>query len=851
MLDLVGKLLATDKWNSFDQFRKTNRTLALAFRGAGAKSEITPLPTGGPVGDGRWTLQQCWDVVKARAEVVAPVRRKLLDYRDNPFHVVQLSGSTPRGGADYQLVVIDTREEIARLRPRSLVGKMVLTRLMPYPYPYNGGPEHLEVRDLYEKGAAAVLSDASARGRPDAVAWGKFGWGALRVGQACCQPVGLMISADRGRQLRKLLARHGGLTVHADVDIRYYNGEQEVVSGIVTGRDDPQSEVWAIAHTSEPGAVDNASGVATCVEAARILEELIASGKLPRPRRSIRLLGGYECYGFFNYLATQSRWEPPLAGVCIDSIGLKPELATKGMLLSATLQHSASFVNDIAEQTTRGALRAVKPGYRFKAGPFVSTDDTQIGDPKWGFPCPWLSTWTYPGYHSSADLPALLHPPGLATAAIATAAYLYFLADMATPEVLQIAGWQTQKTLAELRAAGRRPAAERVELIRASHAENINRLRRWLWGGSHRDAETQLRELEITVSKAARAMKRKPAKRSGKTIAAVPHRKVPIIYTLENLQPEVADELSATGALRTTLYWADGQRNMSDIAALLRAQVPREFSAEQVASYFAVLEKIGHVRIAAGDQVVEKRRLLRDLKSLGVKQGMDLMVHSSFSSVGQVTGGAETLIDALLQAVGPKGTLMMPSFNHGHAEVYNPLATRTKNGALADAFWRRAEAVRSDHPSHPVAAIGPRAAAWCAGHIEAGVWDQDSPVGRLLHGGGYILSIGVGHSSSTAHHVAEISLGGGCIRQFGARAKVVDENGEVRTVRAMAWRKQPCPVPAGKLDQVLRRRKLERRGKVGQAESMLVLAKDLWRVRREHLRKHCPKCKVRPGKRAR
>ena len=102
-------------------------------------------------------------------------------------------------------------------------------------------------------------------------------------------------------------------------------------------------------------------------------------------------------------------------------------------------------------------------------------------------------------------------------------------------------------------------------------------------------------------------------------------------------------------------------------------------------------------------------------------------------------GGADTVVNALLEAVGSKGTLLMPSFNHRAAQVYNRMATPTTNGAIPDAFWRHPGAVRSEHPTHAVAALGPRAERYCASHLEAGIWEADSPIGQLVHGGGWIL----------------------------------------------------------------------------------------------------------------
>ncbi len=47
-------------------------------------------------------------------------------------------------------------------------------------------------------------------------------------------------------------------------------------------------------------------------------------------------------------------------------------------------------------------------------------------------------------------------------------------------------------------------------------------------------------------------------------------------------------------------------------------------------------------------------------RDLGVDAGDTLLVHSSYKSLGPVEGGPQTVIDALLAALGPDGTLIMP-----------------------------------------------------------------------------------------------------------------------------------------------------------------------------------------------
>ena len=85
--------------------------------------------------------------------------------------------------------------------------------------------------------------------------------------------------------------------------------------------------------------------------------------------------------------------------------------------------------------------------------------------------------------------------------------------------------------------------------------------------------------------------------------------------------------------------------------------------------------------------MVGEEQLVSDLRALGLRPGMDVMVHSSLSSLGPVRGGAAVVVRAIFAAISPGGTLLAPSFNHLWAAVYNPLATRTTNGAIPEAFW--------------------------------------------------------------------------------------------------------------------------------------------------------------------
>src|SRR4028118_1605020 len=77
-------------------------------------------------------------------------------------------------------------------------------------------------------------------------------------------------------------------------------------------------------------------------------------------------------------------------------------------------------------------------------------------------------------------------------------------------------------------------------------------------------------------------------------------------------------------------------------------------------------------------------------QALGVERGGVLLVHTSFRAVRPVEGGPLGLIAALRDAIGPEGTLVMPSWTGDDDEAFDPVATPASAdlGVVADIFWR-------------------------------------------------------------------------------------------------------------------------------------------------------------------
>ena len=151
--------------------------------------------------------------------------------------------------------------------------------------------------------------------------------------------------------------------------------------------------------------------------------------------------------------------------------------------------------------------------------------------------------------------------------------------------------------------------------------------------------------------------------------------------------------------------------------------------------------------------------IVRGLRDLGVSKGDVLMVHSSLSSLGRVEGGADTVIDALVEAVGPTGTVAMPTLyipSISSGEVFDVEQSPSHMGTITEVFRTRPGTVRSVHPTHPIAASGARADELVADHAKAPTaCGEGTPFSRLIEWGGKVLLLGVDQDRNTLLHTAE------------------------------------------------------------------------------------------------
>lgn len=176
-----------------------------------------------------------------------------------------------------------------------------------------------------------------------------------------------------------------------------------------------------------------------------------------------------------------------------------------------------------------------------------------------------------------------------------------------------------------------------------------------------------------------------------------------------------------------------------------------------------------------------RESLADDLRTLGLEAGQTVLVHSSLRSLGWVCGGAPAVVLALLDVLGPGGTLVVPTQTNdnsdpgqwsrppvpepwwpvirNHMPGFDTAITPSKDmGAIAEQIRTWPAARRSAHPQTSFAAIGARADVVVKEHRLDCRLGSNSPLGALERLGAMVLLLGVSYDRCTCFHLAEYRM---------------------------------------------------------------------------------------------
>ena len=232
--------------------------------------------------------------------------------------------------------------------------------------------------------------------------------------------------------------------------------------------------------------------------------------------------------------------------------------------------------------------------------------------------------------------------------------------------------------------------------------------------------------------------------------------------------------------------------------------------------------------------MTDGKQLSEEFSALGLPKGASVLVHSSLKSLGWVEGGPGAVVDALIDTVGPEGTVLVPNLpfrgslaNYLKDEpTFDVRSTPSQMGAGTESLRKRPDARRSLHSSHSVAAVGALRDVMTEGHEK-----DDSTCGihsgyyRNAHtSGGYVLLVGVTIvNMTTFHSIEELNELPYLFSGEVLKSHVIDYDGNTLDIRTRGYA-EDTPVPRNFTapEPELLREGLMTIGKVAEAECRLM-----------------------------
>ena len=196
---------------------------------------------------------------------------------------------------------------------------------------------------------------------------------------------------------------------------------------------------------------------------------------------------------------------------------------------------------------------------------------------------------------------------------------------------------------------------------------------------------------------------------------------------------------------------------------------------------------------------ISHAEIIMGLQALDLEQESKVLVHVSLPALGDVDGGAQTVIESLMAVI---GTIVMPAFtpqtlvwpprgpaNNGvdyaaidyqqlnaAAVFFTPdLPVFPGVGDVAEAFRQQPFVQRSSHPAASFTALGDEAEEIVATQT---LEKPYGPIEWLQHHRGDVLLIGVDHTQNTSLHFAEFLVGR---KQF-VRWAIALEDGRAKAI---------------------------------------------------------------------
>jgi len=397
-----------------------------------------------------WQSPVGWRIRGGRLWLVSPRKELLADFS----HIAVSLMAYSRGGeAEAQVVFVGNGMSESDYENVDVKGKIVFAT------GGNGDGVHREA--VLKRGALGIVVGPSNREDrleyPDLVELKRLYFSGEEREKAGW---GFSLSRRQTNRLLRLFDSGAVVRMHADVEADLFDGEMPVLSALIKGRTNPDNEVLIMGHLDhyKPGANDNASGSAGMMEIARTFAQLIRSGRMERPHRSIHFLWLPEMHGAMAYVDKHTDiGERALVGINLDMIGEHYEACRSHMMMTRPPFSSPSYLGDVVEDmllwvdglnlfSPRGSLTRLN--YR-DVGYSGGSDHVIFTDPSIGVPSLML-VHADVFHHTSFDTPDKCDPTELRRITTAAAMAALVISNAQDEKAVDIAAYVAEKGLDRL-----------------------------------------------------------------------------------------------------------------------------------------------------------------------------------------------------------------------------------------------------------------------------------------------------------------------------------------------------------------------------------------------------------------
>ena len=595
---------------------------------------IETFKSDGKVSYQTWQSPSGWDISWAELRMIEPYDERIVGYPEIAMSVMTYSNP---GDVTAELVWVGSGERDEDYVGKNVKGKIALAT------GYGGAVHRLAVLKYGAKAVVCFLDDDRAKEHPDMLQYTGM-W--PRTDELSRVTFGFNLTNRQGTKLRDMLLSGKKVVVHGQVKgIGLEPYFMDVVVAHIRGTERPDEELVFSAHLDHPkeSANDNASGSGAILDIARTLKELIASGRLPKPKRSFRFLWVPEWNGTMPYIDAHPELVGPelggkfLANINMDMVGENLDLLHSKMGITRTPDSNPSALNDVVEnmaqmvdgmdiRTPRGSLSEFN--YRitqYEGG----SDHMMFIDRK--IPGVMFSHSDYT-HHTSEDTPDKVDPVELERCEVISAGSMLYLADLDEDQAVDLVHLTAANSGKRLADDGTRAlkliAGAPVKDLAAAQADAVNIMEhRAVWeietlesvltfnaskrvAGEVTSASGELqRQKEYFAKELQTAALRRSAKENSQASAAIVDKRVPVRATRGPLDFALpasklkgndslyysSPEFALDGDERFELVnFIDGKRTVSEIRNALSA----EFSPvglNVVAHYLDDLVKVGVV----------------------------------------------------------------------------------------------------------------------------------------------------------------------------------------------------------------------------------------------------------------